>query len=1249
MKTLLHRYRNFYQELLKRSVFTDMENPNIATSQERQEEESLVDKIVGNEREQNAGPVKRDIDGKIKKTVDEVNALQNKFGSLGTNVKQKLDGFLLKKLQEYKSRFENSIDVNTRAFASLVPNRIDTTSGETAETVFERFAEFLSGRLNESLREFDRGLDKVMLRVNMRKEMATKLNDFGDSFTPDEKNQMGTALEDQLSKIEGNIDGTTEIGPDQIKERLAILKEITKYGDMMKVLKEKGGNSIDKAQLIPEHSIAYPPTPQNGFTFFKYWTQEVGGHQVLRCIDNNGSIQQLDPFQSEAFGKAPWKVLYNGFTRQRSASFEATTTTEMINRSKPNVNQLTQAQREQMLKNAAVTFTYVDPEDLNFTGLPSAERQRLQAVLPREYDRLKTEQRAAYTRTPGEKSSVEPAIQTYAYVNSTAFGNTINAMSGDSTRLSTFVHGLTHNSTGTERASTATATTGPSTQVSSRPASNPERAREAEIQKALSFTANDQPIAVETDKPVTRDVVLGRIDTTTTAQRRFTNEEGDPLDYLEVVGNEVKLKKETNIPLTYGENTIYIEARTIGSSGEWTRQELVITNENPEESLQEMRDKETKLSIGSLEANVDHKLYTYEDLPAGYELSEVNAFYKSLNASSRGELLNKNSITIDKNSVSIKHDILIMVGSHLSIDVRVKDAAGEEHDITLKVEVGAAEALNNEEVSLEGGTFENGYSHKEIETGPISAMTTAQEIPGVKINNPKNASLSLLNAQQLSFSQSGPFPVPTFNNNYADHFEIGTEGQVKLKANKDLPLGKYFLEIKSDFHGATNENHKISFEVKDKPVAASAPPSVPSQASGSPTETPQQQQNLALWRELREQWDNNDKFKMIQDHLEGFSRGKYSIFTLGSIDAKNGRFFVNNDNNTTLLSVDGNRIVIEAGQPGETTKMVFRGDEKDKAIAVAVAMNKLTYDTIEGLSLKTINDFDSDGRSGNFFEYDGGTLQVNDNTGIHDYTDTNLWAMPEGMRSKQEDIIKLMNAKFRDLMGDANGNGKREYSDTSHIASLESNLDPNTQKVFQGQPFEFNIQGMSKDYIYSYSGNRMNWTELPEAEGNKDISIPYSQVDSGEKRIIKDGKEYMRVTIIAAPRNPQTNSNRPKVIEKDIQIIPLYEPGRVDEKTFTAVSNKLGTNHKRYTLRQEIESGDSSRPYTNDVLTIQENKNSAGDLVIQKNGQDFATLNIDSEGNPHVTYIDSSQATLFQVKWSNTTGRDGKLEFSVKK
>ena len=120
------------------------------------------------------------VEGKVKQILDQITAIQSKVNTLGRGLKLELDNYL-------DTQTGTDVDIN---------------SAESAQQKVKEWIGRLDARNMEVLRNFDKGLDLVMLRVEFRKQMAQTLEGLGTgegALTEQQKQAFGTFFEMQLT------------------------------------------------------------------------------------------------------------------------------------------------------------------------------------------------------------------------------------------------------------------------------------------------------------------------------------------------------------------------------------------------------------------------------------------------------------------------------------------------------------------------------------------------------------------------------------------------------------------------------------------------------------------------------------------------------------------------------------------------------------------------------------------------------------------------------------------------------------------------------------------------------------------------------------------------------------------------------------------------------------------------------------------------------------------------------------------
>ena len=161
------------------------DHPDIPTGQQTAEVQNIKERIDGQEA-QNGNAA---IEGKVKQILDDIKRVQEDFAPLGAAVKEQFDNYLDAKLGQ---------DVNI-------------SNADQAQQKVSEWVERLDQQNLETLRNFDKGLDMVMLRVEFRKQMAQTLSGL-NHLSEAQKNGISTAVERQLNfKEDGRIDTNKEL------------------------------------------------------------------------------------------------------------------------------------------------------------------------------------------------------------------------------------------------------------------------------------------------------------------------------------------------------------------------------------------------------------------------------------------------------------------------------------------------------------------------------------------------------------------------------------------------------------------------------------------------------------------------------------------------------------------------------------------------------------------------------------------------------------------------------------------------------------------------------------------------------------------------------------------------------------------------------------------------------------------------------------------------------------------------------
>lgn len=1175
-----------------------MDQPELNADQQATEATNLRDKIGGREADDSIHAKKEAIEGKVKKIIDDITKLQSKVSSLGTSIEAKFDNYISKKLEESMARFVDNPDAEVD---------IDNASS-TQEKVKLWASESVTENINETLREFDRGLDKVILRVNFRKEMAKNLEGM-DKILPEDKNRIGSALENQLARLEGDIEGNSEMTVDQLKANMSILHEITKYGNMRNACTNKGANSLQNRKLIPEHSIAYPPTAQNNFTYFEYWIEG----DVLHCIDTNGAIQQMNPFKEEAFDSNPWEVVYNPLKspKVRSPKLSDMYTDEVISKNTPKSSALNKEQRTQMILNGMKERTIIKASDRNFNGMPAAERSRLEGMLRNKLNQLKASQKEAYLKNPGSDSSFQPVVDTFAYAGSDQFTTVVNDVSST---FSTVKRGINYSPAKAVKKAVKNKTT-----------SKTETAKKTPFSKELKATMSPKKIALS-GKQINKDIVVADLkESGKNVERQVVDSTGKEIPYLEIKNNKIVVKKGVDLNIPEGAIVIRMQAREKNAQkpNEWVQsREYTFKNENPQNALKGIKARSEELKRGTLLGDDKIAITSYQkDLPQGFTVESIKE-----NVTSSHKV---GPVAISSKDFKVKDNQLFYVGigiaqnTTISMSLMVKDAQGDKHQIDYQFITVAPEALKDNDISLENSEKVGGVSVVTVEKGAYKKSDKPQSIEGVKIQKPSHAEIDITRIQELR-------STAPLTDNGKPIVELNYSGELILKAGHSLKVGKYTLNITSNTYGVENTNHKVIFEIKDKPKNYAK--KYQFDAPNSDVE----RKNTDMGEKLYSAWTDEEEYGKIKRLLSGFSSSeeKVSTFTIGTIDKNQGRYFVHNNGFTTKINVNGDKYEVETGGPNGLIKTSFDNSESGirETIATAVSINKLLDLTLNELKLDSLSKYDKDGKKGEFVSNDM-YIDVNDNTGALDITDTTIWSPPSEIKDSQRDnITKLLNGALKDILGTSKEASTRTLDERFEAGRSLQVKSPD--KIISGKNAEISLKNLDGDYIYSFSANRINWYQVKETDGALKITIPKEDMDSvgNAEKIVKGMQTYVRLTVSALPKD-KNNQLRPKLIQIDIPFEEPYLSNRLGANKFKITENNSTASAVEYELATNT-SLDDKKEGSEDFAIYKDSHMDGSLLIYDKNddGNFIAKIVINEKGQPsaefYPNYKDVYKSTL---------------------
>jgi|CXWL01.1.fsa_nt_gi hypothetical protein len=375
---LNHQYRSIEERLTgKRLVWGD-KGPDTPADPKQEVGKIDATKIADDKKEAEAKAIVERMEGsadkakgKVKIIIDQLAELDKKVSGLGSDVKSKFNDFLKAKFGTLK--IETSPD------------------SKGAQDAFSKAIEKLQkDKNNEALRELDRGLDVVLLRVDFRKEMVKTLDATG--LVPAEKTRIGTALESQLAKRELAVEGT--ITRESFKDIVETFYEMCKCAKMLD--KTKAATTLDKAISITDIGIAYPNAAGGPTAYFNYWQE--GGN--IYSIDNVvGRVQVYDP-NGAGSGKLAWRFLDTDKQAGDPVFSDAQRNAAKgnANKSPPSADELAQ-----MIKNQLYERSFISGDKRNYRDFPGLQSD-MAAKFDKQFDEFAAKHAEGYSKTGAEGS-----------------------------------------------------------------------------------------------------------------------------------------------------------------------------------------------------------------------------------------------------------------------------------------------------------------------------------------------------------------------------------------------------------------------------------------------------------------------------------------------------------------------------------------------------------------------------------------------------------------------------------------------------------------------------------------------------------------------------------------------------------------------------------------------------------------------------------------------------------------------------
>lgn len=359
-----------------------------------------------------------EIEGKAKAVATEIKNVADKVAILGSNVFSKFKDLL------------NDPKVNIKL------TDIKSLDAETIQKQLDGKIDGLKETNNQTLLKLDNGLDQILHRVQMRKDLAKSLADFPPQLT--QRDAIGTLFEQKMNALE-SVDFSLQQDVAKNREKDELVREFTKYTEIIKATTSGGAfrttenneDIIKKAITVPKVGIAYQVG--NNVQYFRYWTQMDGDRLVVYGIDNtHGRIQKYDP-AGPATGKDAWQ-----FVDTSGKEFQEFTTEKYRTKRgnpKDNLKKLMglnppkNEDIETMKTNQYLERGYIDASTRNHTATP--EERRIWTNYETRFNQLRDENVRRYQTNPEHAPYGHNLREMYAYTHSDAYRASLRGIMND--------------------------------------------------------------------------------------------------------------------------------------------------------------------------------------------------------------------------------------------------------------------------------------------------------------------------------------------------------------------------------------------------------------------------------------------------------------------------------------------------------------------------------------------------------------------------------------------------------------------------------------------------------------------------------------------------------------------------------------------------------------------------------------------------------------------------------------------------
>lgn len=400
MKKLISSDRN---ELLPKRNLWNTPEQSFNEGQRTAEAVNVKERLEGSQTN-----AREDVNGKAKEVAAEIKGLHDKVQPMGQAV-----------FDQFKRVIENNIgNIDLANIQSLNPDQIQNILEEKISTLREEN--------NATLLKLDNGLDQIMARVELRKELAVKLAEVG------EKTLIGTKFEEKIRSIDTNLE--TPMALNQFRNQLEIAHEFKKYSQLVDLTRRYGAipsggkKGIENAKVIPEVGIAYGASGNQNY--FKHWSEIRPGQELpdVYAIDKrNGRIQKFN-WQGQGYGAQAWVLAdtpgmeYAEFMSSAYRNRDGSPN-EALRALMPKDSDVTAEDLEKMTQNQRFERGFIDAASRNYQ--PPENERGIYTAFEQKFNELQRANLEAYRSNPDHPPFGHHLTQMLSYMRSKEYRNSL--------------------------------------------------------------------------------------------------------------------------------------------------------------------------------------------------------------------------------------------------------------------------------------------------------------------------------------------------------------------------------------------------------------------------------------------------------------------------------------------------------------------------------------------------------------------------------------------------------------------------------------------------------------------------------------------------------------------------------------------------------------------------------------------------------------------------------------------------------